>query len=152
MLIGFLGTAVMLKPGTYLGFDFGMRYIGIAVGQSITLSANPFTIIPAVDGIPDWLQIDAVLQQWQPLALVVGLPYDLAGGEQEISFAARKFAKRLQHRYQLPIHLMDERLTTKAAKSELAQQPSGAKTNARVDSVAAKIILESWLQQQDFED
>jgi putative holliday junction resolvase len=130
-----------------LAFDFGLRRIGVAVGQAITLSANPLPVLIAERGEPKWDQIAQLIAQWQPGALLVGLPFKMNGGEQAISFAARKFAVELQKRFQLPVHLVDERLTTREAKRRLVE--SGIKLkDYPIDSYAAKLILESWMTQQ----
>lgn len=131
---------------TVLGFDFGMKRIGVAIGQTITRSANPLTTLSAVDGIPDWEEIENLIALWQADALIVGLPYHLDGSEQHLSLAARKFANRLKAKFKLPVFLMDERLTTMAAKSYLKEAKIYAPTE--IDQYAAKFILESWLNSE----
>ncbi len=132
------------KALTVLGFDFGMRKIGTAVGQTISATATPLKIIPAQDGIPNWTSLETLINEWQPHALIVGIPYNMDGSEQEITFAARKFSRRLGAKFKLQVHLVDERLTTKMAELELSQQN---KTPQQVDSHAAALILESWLRE-----
>lgn len=127
-----------------LGFDFGMRKIGVAVGQLITKTANPLTILSATDGVPDWAQIKTLIASWNADALVVGIPLNMDGTEQPLTKSAKRFANKLKHQFQLPVFLADERLTTVEAKRELKK----SKKNQRMDSYAAKIILESWLQEQ----
>lgn len=127
---------------TILGFDFGMRRIGLAVGQTVSRTATPLTIINAIDGIPNWTTIDAYVQEWQPGALVVGLPYKMDGSEQEMTKAARKFGHRLQAKFALPVHFVDERLTSVAAKQMLREK--GASQTGPIDAIAAVLILESW--------
>lgn len=129
-----------------LGFDFGMKHIGVAVGQLITQSANPLTTLTAKDGIPDWEEIRELINEWQADALVVGIPFNMDGTEMRITNAARKFANRLQHQFKLPVHLVDERLTTKEAKRQLHEHGTKGIDLKYVDSYAAKLILESWLQ------
>lgn len=136
----------MPETGVYLGFDFGMQYIGIAVGQAITATASPIAVIRVKQGTPNWLQIDELVVKWNVQGLVVGIPYHLDGSLQPISFAAREFAQKLEQRYHLPVYLMDERLTTKAAKLEWHEQNFKIREPKRLDSYAAKIILESWLR------
>lgn len=133
------------KEATLLCFDFGMRKIGVAVGQSVTKTAKALRNIKAQDGVPKWEQIGELINTWHADALVVGLPYNMDGTEQNISLAARKFAKRLEAKFQLTVHLKDERLTTKEAQSQLHEQ--GDK-RTDVDSYAAALILESWLREQ----
>ncbi|NNC55263.1 MAG: Holliday junction resolvase RuvX, partial [Pseudomonadales bacterium] len=89
----------MTAAGLYLGFDYGARQIGVAVGQSATGSARPLCILPAREGQPDWTQLAALLQEWQPQALVVGLPLHMDGSEGESAARARKFAARLHGRF-----------------------------------------------------
>lgn len=132
-------------PKTVLAFDFGMKKIGVAVGQSITRSATPLVEISARDGIPSWETIQELIEAWSADAFVVGLPLNMDGTEQEISFAARKFGNRLHDRFQKPVYFVDERLTTVEAKAQLGH-PSGA-----VDRYAAKLILETWFREQDNE-
>lgn len=129
-----------------LAFDFGLRRIGVAVGQTITQSANPVTVLLAEKGEPDWQQVAQLIAQWRPATLVVGLPYRMQGGEQALSFAARQFAHKLKAQFNLPVHLVDERLTTQEAKRQL--QASGGKKDIAIDSFAAKLILESWMRNQ----
>ena len=128
-----------------LAFDFGLRRIGVAVGQTITQSANPLPVLLAEKGEPDWQLVVQLIAQWHPTVLIVGLPYKMEGGEQAISFAARKFAQKLKTQFNLPVHLVDERFTTREAKSQL--RSSGVKLNdVSTDSFAAKLILESWMR------
>ncbi|HET6633017.1 MAG TPA: Holliday junction resolvase RuvX [Rhodanobacteraceae bacterium] len=133
----------------YLGFDFGLRRIGVAVGQSLTASARPLRTLAAHDGVPDWQPLDALVAEWQPAALVVGLPLDVDGNEQPISRAARAFAAALASRYRCPIHFCDERYTSREANARFVEQRrAGSKRRrdaAALDAAAAAIILETWL-------
>ncbi len=130
-----------------LGFDYGERRIGVAVGQTLTASANPLTTVAARDGKPDWDQIGKLIDEWQPDALVVGLPLRSNGEASETTAAAQRFARRLEGRYKRPVHLMDERLSSHAAESALKQQ--GKRPSKQdIDPVAAQIILQNWLEQQ----
>lgn len=134
---------------TYLGFDYGLKYIGVAVGQSITMTANPVTVIKAKQGIPDWQHIAQLIQQWQPQQLIVGLPLNMDGSTQSMTQAAQKFGRRLHGRFHLPVVWQDERLSTKEALSTLAiPNKLAAKQRESVDSVSAQLILQSWLNQQ----
>lgn len=134
---------------TYLGFDFGLRRIGVAAGQSVTGSASPVTLVAARDGHPDWAAIDAAVAEWRPDALVVGVPVLLDGTEQAVTHAARRFVRRLRGRYGLPVHEADERLSSAAAAGVLADaRQSGGRRRTRkgdVDRIAATLILERWL-------
>ncbi|MCK4608879.1 MAG: Holliday junction resolvase RuvX [Gammaproteobacteria bacterium] len=131
---------------TLLGFDFGLKRIGVAVGQSITGTASPLQIVAATQGKPDWEVITKLIATWQPQALVVGIPYTMEDEEQEITHAARRFARRLNHRYHLPVHEVDEKLTTKTAREDIyAKGGYKALQKTAIDSIAAKLILEDWL-------
>ncbi len=129
-----------------LAFDFGLRHIGVAVGQSITLSATPLASISAERGQPNWQVIESLLSNWNPQALLVGLPFLMEGGEQAISFGARQFAKELEHRFNLPVYMMDERFTTKEAQRRLKEMNVKKNDSISIHSFAAKLILESWMQ------
>ena len=131
---------------TVLGFDFGTKRIGIAVGQSITGTASPLETIPARDGIPNWQQIADLVNEWKPNALVVGIPYNMDETESEMSLRAKKFARRLNARFNLPSHGMDERLTSREARDRLGKlERKGVKQKHGLDSYAAVVIVESWL-------
>jgi putative Holliday junction resolvase len=139
---------VDLSQLTILGFDFGTRRIGVAVGQLITQSATPLTILKAVDGVPDWNEIKKLIEVWRIGALVVGAPYNMDGSEQRITEDARQFAEILEAKFQLPVYHMDERLTTKEAGVLYFEKGlRERKSQSDLDSIAAKIILESWLRQ-----
>ena len=129
-----------------LGFDFGMKRIGIAIGDTLTNTAKPLTTISAKDGIPQWSQIDALIQEWKINSMVVGMPYRLDGTSQDITRSATKFLNRLKAKFSLPVFFMDERLTTKVAKIELQRHD---KKNVSIDSMAATLILQSWLNQRN---
>ena len=132
-----------------LAFDFGMKSIGVAVGQSITGTAAPLNALPARDGIPNWDLVGDLMKEWQPEQLIVGLPLNMDGTEQEVTLAAKKFARRLNGRYNLPVDTHDERLTTVDAKAELfARKGYKSLTKGKVDSVSAVLILESWYESQ----
>lgn len=135
-----------MPEGLYLGFDFGYKRIGVAIGQSLTKTARPLVTLVARSGEPTWAEITALIRQWRPLGLVVGLPTMIDGKEQYTTQAARNFAQHLFERYALPVHMVDERLTTVAAREELYTQGGYRKIlQSQIDSVAACIILEQWL-------
>lgn len=140
----------MPKPVlTALGFDFGMKRIGLAVGQTLTCSANPLSILDVHDGIPHWEKIEAVIQIWDARVLVVGIPYNMDGSEQPLTLAAKSFSHKLRSRFQLPVYIVDERLTTFEAKRqwhERKERKNIKKLFEQFDSYAAKLILEQWLQ------
>jgi putative Holliday junction resolvase len=128
-------------PQTLLGFDFGMRRIGVAVGQRITRTASAVTTLAARDGQPDWSQVEQLLADWRPQAMVVGLPLALDGTHTDLTRAAERFARRLHGRFQLPVHLQDERLSSHAAEHWRAD----ADRRNGLDEAAARIILQDWL-------
>jgi putative Holliday junction resolvase len=136
-----------LATETLLAFDFGYKRIGVAVGQSVTGMASPLTTLAGRDGQPDWGEVEHIITTWQPAALVVGLPCHLDGTEQDITTEARRFARRLQNRYGLPVHLVDERLTSDEA--ERLMRDHLRSNTADVDQIAAQIILQNWLDQRE---
>jgi len=139
----------MTTSRTILGFDYGQKHIGVAVGQELTLTASPLTVIKARNGIPNWDEIQALLDEWKPDLLIVGLPLNMDGTEQRMSAASRKFGNRLNGRFQLPVEWQDERLTTFEALDQLGiNSKLKAKTREEVDRISAQIILQSWLNQQ----
>jgi putative Holliday junction resolvase len=137
--------------GCVLGFDYGARRIGVASGNRISQSARPLPVLMVKSGQPDWVRVDALLSEWQPQALVVGLPLTLDGGEQAITRGARAFADALGTRSKLPVHLIDERHTSQEAARRFAAQRAAGSARRRdaenIDSLAAAVILESWLAQ-----
>ena len=137
---------VMLRA---MGFDYGTRQIGVAVGQTLTGSAEPLAELKARDGIPDWDQIARLIAEWKPDVLVVGLPLNMDGTGSDMSVRAQKFARRLEGRFHLPTHCVDERLSTFEAKQSLkdrGRMPSSFRDNP-VDSLAAALLLETWLNE-----
>ncbi|AHG75999.1 Holliday junction resolvase RuvX [Mannheimia varigena] len=132
---------------TVIAFDFGTNSIGCAVGQSITGTAQGLSSFKARDGIPKWEEIGKLLQEWKPNILVVGLPLNMDGTEQPLTQRARKFANRLNGRFNLPVELQDERLTTVEAKAEIFSRGGyKALKKDKVDSISACLILESWFE------
>lgn len=132
---------------TLLGFDYGLKRIGVAVGQELTGTATALTTVSANDGKPDWGAISKLFEQWQPDEVVIGLPLNMDGSESELSRRAKRFGNQLNGRYNLPAHFMDERLSSLQAEEEL-RGLSHKKIKEDIDKVAAKIILESWLMTQ----
>ncbi|WP_320167228.1 Holliday junction resolvase RuvX [Methylophaga sp.] len=139
----------MSAARTLLGFDFGMKNIGIAVGQELTATANPLTAIKARDGIPDWSHIEKLLKEWQPDLLIVGLPLNMDGTEQEMTAAAKRFGNRLNGRFNIPVEWQDERLTTYEALDQMGiRSKMDSRQRSDVDQLSAQLILQSWLNQQ----
>ena len=132
-----------------LGFDYGTKSIGIAIGQEITATARPLLSIKAVDGIPKWEEIGALISEWKPDLIVVGLPLNMDGTEQEMTQRARKFANRLSGRFGVKVATQDERLTTADAKARLFEMGGyKALTKGQVDAMSAVLIVESYFENQ----
>ena len=136
---------------TVLGFDYGARRIGVAVGNAVTGSARALDVVGNGANGPDWMRISTLLREWRPDALLVGLPLTLDAGEQANSQAARAFADALHERQGLPVKMMDERLTSRAASERFAERRAGGsakrKHAAALDAIAAEIIVEQWLRE-----
>ncbi len=132
-----------------LGFDYGGRRIGVAVGQRVTGTASALAVVANGHGGPDWPAIDRLVGEWRPGRMVVGLPLTLAGTEQPASVAARSFAETLGTRYKLPIACQDERHSSRQAEQAFAlargRGEAKRKHAALLDAQAARIILESYL-------
>lgn len=136
-----------------MAFDYGTRQIGVAVGQTLTGSAEPLTNLRARDGVPDWEQVAKLIREWEPNVLVVGLPLNMDGSASDMSERAARFARRLNGRFQLPVETVDERLSTFEAKQHLKDQgrtPSSYRDDP-VDSLAAALLLQTWLSSQSKE-
>lgn len=139
-----------MRDGMYLGFDFGYKRIGVAVGQRLTGSASPLAILDAKLGVPDWDKIQSLINQWRPVGLIVGLPTCLDDAPLYTTAASRGFARQLRKRFLLPVHLVDERLSTVEARAHLFSEGGYRKLKkSEIDSIAACIILEQWLQIQE---
>ncbi len=133
--------------GLLFGIDFGLRRIGIAVGQTLTGNANPLEIISAQQGEPDWNALDKVIQHWQPMALIIGIPLNMDDTAQPLTHKARRFAAQLKKQYHLPVHGMDERLTSFEVRQNLFDQGGyRAIKKGQVDALAACLILEGWMR------
>jgi len=122
---------------TLLCFDFGTKRIGVAVGQFITQTATPLETVKNKNKRPDWVHIKRLIDEWQPDALIVGVPLNMMGEMQEMTVASEKFMRQLHGRFHLPVYDVDERLS-----SFEAAQRTGKTTD--LDPVAAQAILETW--------
>ena len=109
----------MNPSNTILAFDFGMKSIGIAIGNHLTGTARGLTAIAARDGIPNWEKIARLINEWQPDTLIVGLPLNMDGTEQPMTAAAKRFGNRLNNRFNIPVIWHDERLTTFEALDQM---------------------------------
>jgi putative Holliday junction resolvase len=141
-----------LRPTlTILGFDYGGKRIGVAVGNTFTGDARALSIVGNGDNGVDWPRVDAIIRDWRPNLLLVGLPLMLDGSEQANSRTARAFAAELTERYKLEAHLVDERLSSVEASQRFADlRASGQarrKNAAELDAIAAQVIIETWLRQ-----
>lgn len=137
-----------MSQRTLMAFDFGTLSIGVAIGQEITRTARPLTAFKARDGVPDWVQVEKLIQEWQPAVMVVGLPLNMDGSEQPLTARARKFANRLHGRTGIEVVLHDERLSTVEARAGLFERGGyRALKKGQVDAGSAVIILESWFEQ-----
>ena len=140
----------MSKNRTVIGFDFGLKNIGVAIGQEIIGQASPLTIINARAGIPNWDDIQQLLKQWAPELLVVGLPLNMDGTEQEMTLAARRFGNRMNGRFQIPVEWEDERLSTYEALEHLGiRDKMQSVKKGDVDRISAQLILQSWFNRND---
>lgn len=129
-----------------MAFDYGLKNIGVAVGQTVTQTGTELPALSARDGIPQWDQIEKLLNEWQVGTILVGLPLNMDDSESELSKRARKFGNRLHGRFGIDVHWVDERLSTREAKAEAAERGHrGNYGDEPIDSIAARIILESWL-------
>ena len=122
------------SQGYVLAFDFGLRHIGIAAGQTVTATASPITTLRARDGRPDWDELALLVDHWKPRRLVVGLPLNMDDTESDMSGRARDFAATLERRTGIPTELVDERLTTREATHAGGEH-----------ALAAVLIAETWL-------
>lgn len=127
---------------TLLAFDYGTKKIGLAVGQNISCTATPLGTIKVTKGQGYWLQIDRIIQEWQPNNLLIGWPVNMDGSDSEILEKTQVFIKELQIRYSINCIKVDERLTSIIAKQTITERRV---TQFDVDSMAAQIILQAWL-------
>ena len=141
---------VGLQTQTYLGFDFGNKKIGLAVGQLETKIASPLETLRSFNQVPDWNKISSIIEEWKPIGLVVGVSRQADGSDNLITPRMLKFCRQLNGRFNLPVFQIDEALTTFEAKQMLYDdvQLSASKLWAVQDQLAAQLILQSWLNQQ----
>ena len=132
-------------PQTLLAFDPGHRHIGVAVGQTLTGTATPLAALPTRKSEPDWPALSRLVESWEPQAMVVGLPLNMDGTEQDTTHLARRFRNELKARFGVPVHFVDERLSTREARDRLAREGRAGEED---DAVAAQVILEDWFAQR----
>lgn len=126
---------------TVLGFDYGETRLGVAVGQTVTRSASPLAIVSVRDGRPDWPAITELVEEYTPQYFVVGLPVHEDGSEHRLAPRVERFRNQLQQRYRLPVHTIDERLSSREAA---LRRQNGER---HLDAIAAQVILETWMNE-----
>jgi len=134
-----------------LSFDYGLRRIGVAVGNTLTGTADALATIEATDGVPDWRAVDRLIADWRPSAIVAGVPYNVPGRDARLATAALRFAAELGGRYGIEVHRVDERLSSREAEDDLRERRrSGAKARrvrrGDIDREAARVLLLQWLR------
>ncbi len=129
-----------------LAFDYGLRQIGVAVGNALLGTSEPLTVLKARDGQPDWNEVASLCREWQPDLILVGDPLNMDGSVSDMAERARRFSRRIEGRMGIPTEMVDERLSSFEVKQE--QRAAGHRGNYRqqpVDSLAAELILRDWL-------
>ena len=139
--------AAAAVSGTLIGFDFGAKRIGFAVGETSTRIANPLGAIEAEANEKRLAEVDRIVAEWHPVAFVVGQPHHSDGSEHAVAKLALKFARRLAARYKVPVVMVDETLSSATAEAELRVTRTRAPRKTDVDALAATIILQSYLDQ-----
>lgn len=129
-----------------MAFDYGLSQIGVAIGNCMLATTQPLAVISAKDGQPQWQVLDDLIKEWRPDMLIVGDPLNMDGTASEFSVRAHKFARRLHGRLGLEVALVDERLSSFEAKHNSREQGHrGDYKRQPVDSLAAELILRTWL-------
>lgn len=131
-----------------IAFDFGIKKIGVAVGENITKRGKALNILTVKNGHPNWSIIKNLLKYWEPKLIIVGLPLNINGTKQEITKKSEKFADLLKYKFNILVEMHDERLTTVEARSIIFNKGGfKALQTEKIHSFAAVIILESWFNQ-----
>lgn len=141
-----------MMQGTLIGFDFGVRRIGVAVGETSTRIANPLGAIEAEANEVRFREIGRIVDEWHPAAFVVGRPRHADGSEHAVARLAERFGRRLAARYRLPVVFVDETLTSAAAEASLRESGTRARRASDVDALAATLILQSFLDEPDIHE
>jgi putative Holliday junction resolvase len=138
-------------PETIIAFDFGLRRIGVAVGQQVTNSASPLETVSNSDNGPEWSRIDTIVREWRPQRLIVGMPTHADGSPSDIGDSVRKFIDELG-KFELPVEAVDERYSSVEAEAALRSQREeglrGRISKGAIDSAAATLIAERWLKNE----
>lgn len=138
-------TIQLSFQGSVLGFDFGLKRIGVASGEHVLGIAHPLTTLNAESNEDRFKLIEALIKEWKPSTLVIGLPLSLDGDEHEVTALCQKFARRMDGRFGLPIVMIDERLSSSEASQSLKELGvSGRKQKPMLDQIAAQLILQSY--------
>ncbi len=141
-------SAASVLSSTVLSFDFGEQRIGVAVGEHLLATANPLTTIDSESNDVRFQQITLLIKEWQPKLLVVGLPLNTDGSEHAMTQLCKKFARRLNGRFNLPVMLIDERYSSMEASDRLNQSGiRGQAQKSMLDQIAAQTILQSYFNQ-----
>jgi len=136
------------REGNIIGFDFGQRRIGVAIGNNISKTAQALITIESSTNNQTFEAIQKIMDEWRPVSIVVGVPFNVDGSEHKVTNLSKKFAKQLEQKYSLPTHLIDERYTSIEANHELKDKKIDLKKKKLlIDQIAAKIILQSYLDQ-----
>jgi putative Holliday junction resolvase len=137
---------------TVIGFDFGLNRTGVAVASLLTGLATPQCVLYSKNGQPDWQGIDKLIKEWQPAQLVVGMPCKLDGSDSAMKKTITRFCNALEQHTGLPVHTANEQLSSREAEQRLkSARQAGRKRKIRkeeIDQLAAAIILENWMQEQ----
>ncbi|MSQ51901.1 MAG: Holliday junction resolvase RuvX [Betaproteobacteria bacterium] len=137
------------RPQTLLAFDFGTRFIGIAVGDTETRIAHPLEMIAAEDNATRFARIQFLIDEWHPTRLVLGLPLTLDGAQNDMTRRSRRFAKQLEGRFSLPVEMVDERLSSASAQELLGKLGRGGREGKHNShALAAQIILQGFLDER----
>lgn len=140
---------------TVIGFDFGLNRTGVAVANTLTGMATPQGVLYAKNGHPDWDGIDQLIKEWCPEQLIVGMPQKLDGSDSAMKKSINRFCHALEQHTGLPVHTANEQLSSREAEQRLkSARQAGRKRKVRkeeIDQLAAAIILENWMQEQDYE-
>lgn len=133
-----------------MAFDYGTKRIGVAIGQTLTATANPLAVVKVVDQQVDWLHIQRLIVEWAPQRLIVGLPQHADGTASDLTPCILAFTQQLHARFHLPVDTVDERLSSHAAQERQREAyftaTQSRKQRVQLDAIAAQIILETWLQ------
>ena len=137
------------EPRIVMAFDFGIKNIGIAIGQEITKTASTFYSIKALEGQPDWNELDDIIHEWKPDLIVVGDPYNMDGSRSKIQDMSDRFSDALYKRYQIQLEKTDERLSSREANERLQNLDIGTKSSSNKHSISAQVILEDWFRSKE---